>query len=107
MSIGDCAFSDCSSLKSVTCYAITPPQMGSAVFGKVDCSKIPLYVLEESIEAYQTTEQWKEFYPITAIKTVSINVINANPNRHKFIRDNQVLIQHGDKLYTLQGQEVK
>ena len=48
----------------VVCKAEEPPTMGEDVFYHVDCSKIPLYVPFVSLEAYQTAEQWKEFYPI-------------------------------------------
>ena len=35
------------------------------------------------------------------------NVPNPEPSAQKILRNGQVLIQRGDKLYTLTGQEVK
>ena len=65
-SIGDRAFSGCSGLTSITCKAITPPTLGSDVFYDVNKS-IPLYVPAESVEAYQTADQWKDFTNILPI----------------------------------------
>lgn len=68
------AFSGCTGLTSITCHATNPPAVNyydsdkktGGVFYQVNKS-IPLYVPEESIEAYQTTEQWKDFTNIHAI----------------------------------------
>ena len=69
--IGRDAFEGCVGLTSVTCYAVTPPTMctyeenpiGSVprVFSGVYCSKLTLYVPSESVEAYKSTKQWKDF----------------------------------------------
>ena len=58
--IGGFAFAMCSGLTSITCDALTPPQLGASVFLGVDTS-IPLYVPEEAIDAYREAEQWNEF----------------------------------------------
>ena len=65
-SIGNYAFYKCSGLISITCEAITPPTLGSDVFSSVDKS-IPLYVPAESVEAYQTADQWKDFTNIIGL----------------------------------------
>ena len=65
-SIGMSAFWGCSGLTSITCKAITPPTLGSYVFSYVDTS-IPLYVPAESVEAYQTADQWKDFTNIIGL----------------------------------------
>lgn len=86
-SIGNQAFSGCTGLTSVTCEATTPPSMGGNyignVFENVDCSNISLYVPKESINAYASADQWKDFYPnifpITAEETTSTEV-TATPD---------------------------
>ncbi len=65
-SIGNGAFQYCNGLTSITCEAITPPTLGSYVFSSVDKS-IPLYVPAESVEAYQTADQWKDFTNIIGL----------------------------------------
>ena len=65
-SIGNYAFYECSGLTSITCKAITPPTLGSYVFYDVNKS-IPLYVPAESVEAYQTADQWKDFTNIIGL----------------------------------------
>ena len=68
-SIGDWAFVWCTGLTSVTCFAVTPPNMGSIVFGGVNSSSVPLYVPAQSVAAYRAADQWKDFHPILAIGT--------------------------------------
>ena len=65
-SIGGAAFYRCTGLTSITCEAITPPTLGPDVFYTVDKS-IPLYVPAESVEAYQTADQWKDFTNIIGL----------------------------------------
>ncbi len=77
-SIGELAFYRCSSLTSVTCYATNPPELAGWAFAGVDCAHIPLYVPAESITAYQTADQWKDFasiLPIEATETETNDVI--------------------------------
>ncbi len=64
--IGYYAFQSCCGLTSIICEATTPPTLGSNVFYIVDKS-IPLYVPAESIEAYQTANQWKDFTNIIGL----------------------------------------
>jgi hypothetical protein len=65
-SIGVEAFWGCSCLTSVTCFATTPPQLNSYVFGGVDKS-IPLYVPAGSVSAYKSAKGWKDFTNILPI----------------------------------------
>ena len=59
--ISDFAFSGCIGLTSITCEATTPPSCGSGVFKNIDKTACTLYVPEESIEAYKSADQWKDF----------------------------------------------
>ena len=58
--IGDYAFSYCSSLTSVYCEAVTPPAGGSSMFyGNASDRKI--YVPMESVEAYKSASGWSNY----------------------------------------------
>ena len=105
--IGDSAFVNCGVLNSLTCEATTPPTLGENVFTGVDKS-IPLYVPGESIALYQVADQWREFYNIQAIGSPSgIVDVNNTTTPRKVMIDGQIFILRGEKVYTLQGQEVK
>ena len=105
--IGDSAFVNCGVLNSLTCEATTPPTLGENVFTGVDKS-IPLYVPGESIALYQEADQWREFYNIQAIGSPSgIVDVNNTTTPRKVMIDGQIFILRGEKVYTLQGQEVK
>lgn len=78
--IGQYAFASCENLQSVTCYAVTPPEMEAEYYGttyhdgvfyQTPCANIILYVPAESIELYESADQWKDFYPILPIGTTS------------------------------------
>lgn len=58
--IGGDAFNGCSSLSYITVEASTPPQLSYDVFFDVD-KTIPLFVPIESIDLYETADQWKDF----------------------------------------------
>lgn len=66
ISLGIGAFWNCSALTSITCEAITPPACGSYIFDNVD-KAIPLYVPIESVKAYRTADEWREFSNITPL----------------------------------------
>ena len=109
-SIGDGAFWNCTGLTSITCHAEVPPTCGNNAFKYVDKS-IPLYVPANSVDAYKTANQWKDFTNIQAIaETVtSIDQItnDHSPMANKMIKDGQIILRLGDKTFTLTGQEVK
>jgi len=178
--IGDGAFDGCTGLTSVTCLAANLPELGqkwnAGVFGDLDCSQIPLYVPIESVAAYSTADQWKEFNPIVGLCNITFvnwdgtellklesltegtmpeytgetptrpndaqykyiftgwtpEIVAANANTTytatyeardihegiedvqsdkkqciKEIHDGQIFILRGEKVYTLQGQEVR
>ena len=108
-SIGARAFDRCIKLRSVTNYAVSPQPIMENVFWAIDKSKCTLCVPAESINAYKTADQWKEFNPIlSAPPTEGIYNPSADlEGLNKILRNGQILILRGDKTYTLQGQEVK
>ena len=64
------AFRDCASLRTIICYATTPPALasGSARSFDADKSRMTLYVPAESIESYRNAEEWSEFTNILPIE---------------------------------------
>ena len=76
--MGSNAFSGCTGLKSITCFATTPPKASSTTspFNNVTCSKIPLHVPEESIPVYQSNSVWNKFRLMTSIGKYIITFLN-------------------------------
>ena len=66
------AFLNCSSVKSITCYAITPPVLEVNSFHNID-RNIPIYVPANSISKYKEADVWSEWgdniKPVQAEKT--------------------------------------
>lgn len=73
-SIGKSAFTSCNSLKKLVCHATTPPVFDDEFWGAfvgVDKNECTLYVPQESLDAYKSAAQWKEFFFLeTGIKNV-------------------------------------
>jgi hypothetical protein len=107
-SIGDEAFDGCSGLTSVTNFANTPQEIDSYVFYNVDKSTCVLYVPSGSVSAYQSADQWKDFTNILPISQQGVEEVLSNqvPST-KILRNGQIFILRGEKVYTLQGQEVR
>ena len=62
------AFHYCKALKSVTCEAVNPPALSGSVFLSTPIADATLYVPAESLEAYKSADQWKDFGQILPIK---------------------------------------
>lgn len=58
-SIGAGAFSECTSLIRVVCYATTPPTLASSVFYNSDNAKI--YVPANSVDSYKQATNWSTY----------------------------------------------
>ena len=105
------AFANCPYLIEVYAKMEFPPETSNSAFeGCGDLSSIDCYVPETSLALYKKNAVWKEFQ-LHPLKTEDIIVPasgeNNNSSTSKILHDGQVLIQRGDKLYTLQGQEVR
>ena len=61
------AFHYCKALKSVTCEAVNPPALSGSVFLSTPIADATLYVPAESLEAYKTATEWKDFGQILPI----------------------------------------
>ena len=114
-SIGMYAFDMCSNLKEVICRATTPPIMSDGeseykyhVFMRVPVSDIPLYVPAESVEAYKSANQWKDFGTILPIGGTDLEDITTTqaPFSKTLIDGHLVIIRDG-KTYNVMGKEVK
>ncbi|MBO7119695.1 MAG: leucine-rich repeat domain-containing protein [Bacteroidaceae bacterium] len=66
-SIGEGAFSQCSYLTDVYCYAENVPETASNTFSYSPISSATLHVPAASLEAYRTTAPWSGFGTIVAI----------------------------------------
>ena len=64
--IGQEAFSDCTAMTSFTTNAAVPPVCGNQALDDINKWECTLHVPQESIDDYQTAEQWKEFFFIEA-----------------------------------------
>lgn len=53
------AFAYCSSLEKIVSLAVTPPTEANAIFENTGVC--PIYVPEESVEAYKTAEGWSDY----------------------------------------------
>ena len=58
-SIGNYAFNNCTSLTSVTVEALTPPNLGTYVFGKTN--ECQIYVPAQSVDAYKSATNWSTY----------------------------------------------
>jgi hypothetical protein len=105
-------------LKNVVCMAVTPPDLGMNSFYATNVSAATLYVPDESLEAYKTAPQWKNFGNKKPLSQIPAGIIdggtgidqitnNPSPMTNKVIKDGQILILHGEKVYTVDGQAVK
>ncbi len=65
--IANWAFSECTGLTQITCNVTNPPEIYKYTFDHVD-KHIPLYVPEESVDAYKAADHWKDFLNILSIE---------------------------------------
>lgn len=76
--LGFGAFGQCTSLNSIQCNAIVPPNASAVFYG---CFDIPLQVPCGSIDAYKNAQGWNSFNNISGIGTCtySVNLSVNNP----------------------------
>lgn len=103
--IGDNAFALCSKMAKLQVAAVAPPTIAAKTFEDVS-RKMPVYVPEESVEAYKADPYWGELNIIGGLSAVeSIESTSATPT--KVLRNGQLLIQRDGTTYTIHGQEVR
>ena len=110
--IGDNCFALCAKLTKITCNAVTPPTIQAKTFYDVK-RQIPVYVPDEAVSAYEDDTYWQEF-DIQGQSEVPQGIDNTpfpsgegRGEARKFLRDGQIFILRGEKVYTLTGAEVK
>jgi len=85
-SIGNLAFADCTGLTSITVLRTTPPIISENVFLNVNKQTCCLHVPANSVNLYNTANNWKDFNCINAIQEtsntaiISQNQIEIYPN---------------------------
>lgn len=103
--IGDNAFALCAKMEKLQVAAVVPPAIAAKTFEDVS-REMPVYVPEASIDAYKADPYWGQLNIIGGLSAVE-TVESAPAIVNKVLRDGQIFIIHGDKTYTVQGQEVK
>ena len=88
------AVSNCSSLTTIQCNAVTPPDTDEDPFGEELYAQATLVVPQQSVEAYKNHPTWKKFFNINGI-TTSVEGVNAAPAARQ------------ERIYNLKGQEMK
>ena len=106
--IGDNTFALCSKLKKIVVNAVTPPSVQAKTFYDVK-RQIPVYVPDECVDAYKNDAYWQEFDIQGQSDTPQgvEKVQNDQVPCTKVIRNGQIYILRGEKVYTVIGQEVK
>ena len=66
-SIGQEAFSDCTNVTNIRSYSAVPPVCGTQALDDINKWNCTLSVLENCQSAYQTAEQWKDFFFVNAM----------------------------------------
>ncbi len=106
--IGDNTFSLCTKIKKMVVDAVIPPTIQAKTFFEVD-RQTPVYVPDESVDAYKGDVYWKEFN-IQGRSNVPTDIEDTRvkaDNALKILRGGQLYILRGEKVYTVQGQEVR
>lgn len=98
--IGNRAFYQCTNLSEVSCYAMTPPTVGSYAFEGV-AEGVVLYVLSAAIPLYAEAEGWKDFtiLPLTEeVRTLEVNLpAGSEDGRYKNMTLELVNAESGHK----------
>ena len=107
-SIGDNCFALCAKLTKITCNAVIPPAIEAKTFFDVK-RQIPVYVPDEAVSAYEDDTYWQEFniQGQSEVPQGIEDVQGDDVQCTKILRNGQVFILRGEKVYTLTGQEVK
>lgn len=115
-SIYSTTFYECTNVTDVYCYAQMPPvcngdwiNNASDAFAAMPQFTTTLHVPAGTTAMYKIAVGWSRFYNIVEdITAASIdNCPSSKNNNTKVIRDGQVLIQRGDRLYDTTGRMVE
>lgn len=78
-SIGDYAFQGCTKLKSVKVQWLTPLAIDSNVFEDINLANVTLYVLSGYSDVYSVAEVWKDFGKISQYADYSVLMVFEDP----------------------------
>ena len=110
--IGDNAFALCSKLNRMDVDAIMPPSAETKTFYEVSRTA-PVYVPDESVDLYKNDPIWGELNIVgksqvpQAIDQIDSSSLQGGERGRLILRNGQVLILRGDKVYNAQGALVK
>ena len=102
-------------LKNVVCMAVTPPDLGMNAFYDTKQDKAVLYVPDESVEAYKSASQWKNFGTIVPLSQIPAGIIigegventTVGEKATKRIANGQLVIEKNGVRYNAQGAVVR
>lgn len=107
--IGYYAFGYCNKLDSIYCIRNRPANADERAFYNVNVEKCKLYVPSGSENMYMVAIAWRDFdnifgfVPSTAID----NTFVKNASKKKVFHNGQIVIQNGEKTFTITGAEIK
>ena len=105
-SIGAEAFSDCTALTHLESRAGTPPTCGSQALDDINKWTCKLIVPQGYLEAYQSADQWKEFFFIEEGEPIPVPITGLSLNK----RNTSFYISESDTLtviYTPENTSVR
>ena len=111
--IQDMNFDGCERLRIIYNYAYDPQYLPTATFQDTNKDVCRLFVPKKAMKRYAKAKIWKDFLylePIPGSEFEAFDLPSTNdqsPMTNKRLRDGQVLIQKGNKTYTLTGQEIQ
>ena len=113
--IGMNAFDLCIGITEVTCRATTPPIMSdgqeeykTSVFCRVPLADATLYVPAESVEAYKSANQWKDFGTILPIGGTDLeDITTTQASFSKTLIDGHLVISRNGNMYNIMGIKMK
>ena len=94
-SIGEYAFSECSKLENVYCYAENVPSTDATAFEESSIESSTLHVPSSALSSYQATAPWSEFGTIKALDDTPTNINTA--------KTRGIVIQSAGGFITLSG----
>lgn len=111
-SIGAGTFGSCGQLDTLYCHAKTPPVITDNTFNNYTTYNCKVFVQKSSLAQYKSATGWKNFTNYITIpdEDQGIEEVIANgklADKQKVLIDGQLYILRGEKIYTMQGQEVK
>lgn len=107
--IGYYAFKYCSKLDTIYCLRSRPANADEKAFSDVNVDKCKLYVPYGSENMYMVAIAWRDFDNIIAFEpsTAIDNTLVKNSGKKKVFHNGQIVIQNGEKTFTITGAEIK